>query len=49
MEKKFKPMNIKSSTYDDLEILRKELGLRALTHTIEFLIKEHYNLVENKK
>jgi hypothetical protein len=43
MEKKFKPMNIKLSTYEELEFLRKELGLRALTHTIEFLIKEYKN------
>jgi hypothetical protein len=35
----FKPMNIKATTYDDLEKIRKEIGERHLTKTIEFLIK----------
>lgn len=41
MKNTFKPMNIKTSIYDDLEKIRKEIGERHLTKTIEFLIKNY--------
>ncbi len=41
MEKKYKPILIKSELYSKIENLRIELGLRALTSTIEYLIDEY--------
>jgi hypothetical protein len=40
-KKEYRKINMSMDTYNKIENIRKDRGFRALTHTIEYLIKYH--------